>query len=158
MSRILTVTIGQSEFAIRRFDPFMALRLLGDLQRDILPALGNLMQGVLGSDDEAGAETGLADAVRELSGKLDGNALETWANRLLDPEFVTVIINGRDSKLTKDMRAMAFDDAGQIIELMVHIIRHNFADFFLRWAGRFGSVQGLKDKLSGASGPTSSQN
>lgn len=158
MSRIHNVTIGSSEFSIRRFDPFMALELLGDLQRDILPALGSLMAGVFGKGEDAATDAAIADTVRELSTKLDGASLQRWANRLLDPEFVTVIINGRDSKLTKDMRAMAFDDAGQIIELMVHIIRHNFADFFLRWAGRFGSVQGLKDKLSAASGPTSSQN
>lgn len=158
MSRNLTVTIGQADFHIRRFDPFMALELLGDLQRDILPALGSLMSAVFAKDEGSMPDAAIGDAVRELSTKLDGASLQRWANRLLDPEFVSFSINGRDAKLSRDKRDMAFDDAGQIIELMVHIIRHNFADFFLRWAGRFGSVQGLKDKLSAASGPTSSQN
>lgn len=158
MSRIHSVTIGQAEFHIRRFDPFMALELFGDLQRDILPALGSLMSAVFAKDEGSMSDAAIGDAVRELSTKLDGASLQRWANRLLDPEFVSFSISGRDAKLTRDKRDMAFEDAGQIIELMVHIIRHNFADFFLRWAGRFGSVQGLKDKLSAASGPTSSQN
>ncbi|MCA7086048.1 hypothetical protein K7G19_20880 [Cupriavidus sp. DB3] len=159
MNRVLTVPIGDTEFIIRKIDPFLALQIFGDLQRDILPAVGHLLEGVFaeGKDVQVAAKTdaAVAEAVRELSSKLDGASLTAWADRLFNPEFIAVSINGRESKLTKEMRALAFRDAGDILELMFHVIRHNFADFFLRWAGRFGSVQGLAAKLSVGSGPTS---
>lgn len=162
MSLVTNVAIGDAEFMIRKIDPFVALRIFGDLQRDILPAVGHLLEGAFaggqGAQANATPDTTLSEAVRELSGKLDGAALEAWANRLLDPEFVAVSINGRESKLTREMRALAFRDAGDILELMFQIIRFNFADFFLRWAGRFGSVQGLAAKLSADSVPTSTRN
>lgn len=163
MNRVLTVKIGDTEFIIRKIDPFLALQIFGDLQRDILPAVGHLLEGVFADDKggegtakaDAKADAAVAEAIRELSGKLDGASLAAWADRLFNPEFVAVSLNGRESKLTKEMRALAFRDAGDILELMFHIIRHNFADFFLRWAGRIGPVQGLAAKLSGGSGPTS---
>ncbi|MBY4945413.1 hypothetical protein K6V92_02085 [Cupriavidus respiraculi] len=159
MSRATNVTIGDAEFMIRKMDPFLALRIFGDLQRDILPAVGHLLEGAFGggagTGGNAGQDATVAEAIRELSAKLDGASLEAWANRLLDPEFVAVSINGRESRLTKEMRALAFSDAGDILELMFQIIRLNFADFFLRWAGRFGSVQGLAETLSADSGATS---
>jgi hypothetical protein len=162
MSLVTNVTIGDAEFMVRKIDPFVALRIFGDLQRDILPAVGHLLEGAFaagqGGQGNATPDATLSEAVRELSAKLDGASLEAWANRLLDPEFVAVSINGRESKLTREMRTLAFRDAGDILELMFQIIRFNFADFFLRWAGRFGSVQGLAAKLSADSAPTSTRN
>ena len=166
----LKVTIGETDFYIARFDPFTALRMFGDLQKEVLPSVGHLIQAAFGgqAEDRSGkaidqpavdavADAGLVDALRELSEKLSGASLEAWANRLLDPECISATINGRDVKLTKDMRLMAFRDAGDILELMFHIIRHNYADFLVRWAGRSGPAQKLLAKLSDDSGKTSSK-
>ncbi|WP_029046245.1 phage tail assembly chaperone [Cupriavidus sp. amp6] len=166
----LKVTIGETDFYIARFDPFAALRMFGDLQKEILPSVGHLIQAAFGGDagDRSGrpidqgaldavADAALVDALRELSEKLNGAALEAWANRLLDPECISTTINGRDVKLAKDIRLMAFRDAGDILELMFHVIRHNFADFLLRWAVRSGPAQKLLAKLSDGSEPTSSK-
>lgn len=162
------VTIGDVDFFIARFDPFTALRIFGDLQKEILPSVGHLMQAAFGEDDkgrsldqralDAAADGALVEGFRELSGKLDGASLESWANRLLDPECITASINGQDAKLTREVRLMAFRDAGDILELMFHVIRHNFADFLLRWAGRIGPAQGLMARLSAGSDRTSKPN
>ncbi|MBB2918334.1 phage tail assembly chaperone [Cupriavidus alkaliphilus] len=166
----LKVTIGETAFYIARFDPFTALRMFGDLQKEILPAVGHLLQAAFGDEGggkqgqpvdkealDAAADAGLVEALRELSEKLNGAALEAWANRLLDPECVAVSINGRDAKLDKATRSMAFRDAGDILELMFHIIRFNFADFLLRWVGRSGPAQKLLARLSDGSETTSSK-
>ncbi|KUE88884.1 hypothetical protein ASL20_09670 [Cupriavidus necator] len=171
MTERLHTKIGDTDFYIRKFDPFAGLRLLGDLQKDILPAVAHLVQAALGPeapgmpgggvDRDAlnrAADAGLVEALRELSGKLGGASLEAWANRLLDPECITATINGRDVKLAADVRLMAFRDAGDILELMAQVIRYNFADFLLRWVGRIGPAQKLLGTLSAGSGPTSSPN
>ncbi|HEX3161159.1 MAG TPA: hypothetical protein VHQ92_01150 [Pseudolabrys sp.] len=147
---VKTITIGDTAFYIRKMDPFAALKVFGDLQRDILPAAGLILQSVFGEGGvrgdatvretiaEAAAEKGMADALTALSSRLDGNSLIAWANRLLDPDHIAVTINGRDAKLTADVKAMAFRDPGDILELMAEVIRYNFGDFLVRWAGRFG--------------------
>lgn len=146
---VKTVTIGENVFYVRRLDPFAGLKIFGDLQRDILPAAGQALQAVF-SDGGRGAteareqladlaaEQGMANALRELSSRLDGNALTAWANRLLDADHVSVTINGQDMKLTADVKLLAFRDPGDILELMAEVIKFNFADFLSRWADRFG--------------------
>lgn len=157
------VTIGETEYFIQRMDPFTALRVFGDLQRDILPAVGQLLQAAVGDDSKPGpapadlSDASIAQAITALSARLDGASLEAWAGRLLDPECIAVSLNGRDTKLTKDTRALVFRDAGEILELMAHVIHHNFADFLARWVGLSGSAQKLLGKLSDGSAPTSNR-
>ncbi len=151
---VKSVVIGETTFYVRRMDPFGALKVFGDLQRDILPAAGMVLQSVFGEGGikgdatvrealaDAAAEKGIADAITALSSRLDGNALINWANRLLDADHIAVTINGRDAKLTADVKAMAFRDPGDILELMAEVIRYNFADFLSRWAARFGPALG----------------
>lgn len=160
-----TVKIGEVEFHIQKFEPFTALPMFFDLQREILPAVGALLQATDAPSSDAGSDgtdkamdDGLVQAFRELSSKLDGKLVTQWAVRLLDPKHIAATINDRDTELDAGARLIAFRDAGDILELMYHVIRINFADFLLRWADRFGGALALKAKLSAGSGLISKPN
>lgn len=163
MARHHEVKIGETIFRITRFDPFTALALFGDLQRDVLPAVGGLLAAVFagGPGQEASErdERAAIEAFRELSQQLGGQKLTAWADRLIDEDLVSFEIPGREpAKLSKANRGMAFQDFADILELLFHIVRFNFADPLVRWAGHIGPVRELLAKRSGDSAPTSKPN
>lgn len=138
------VAIGGYKFGIARMDAFSALEVFGDLQKELLPALGGLMK-------PEGEQDGTAQALSVLSGSLSGKSLTKWANRLLDPDYISVENeDGVLEKLTADRREMVFDNAVEILELMVAIIRENFADPLMQWLARSGLEAQLKDKIQSA--------
>ncbi|MGH8816863.1 MAG: phage tail assembly chaperone [Achromobacter pestifer] len=144
MGAIKEVVIGSTVFRISRFDPFRQLKLLGDLQKEVLPAAGSMLTAVLGADAVAQQrdEQAMLYAFRELSAKLGGDALAGWAERLIDAELVSFELSGREpQKLTAAHRGLAFIDYAEILELLFHILEHNFAGPLARWAGRFGPAR-----------------
>ena len=160
MSATKEVTIGTTIFRISRFDPFRQLKLLGDLQKEVLPAAGSMMAAVFGGEGEAQAkdEQAMLQAFRDLSTRLGGDALAAWAERLIDPELVTFELAGRDpQKLTAAHRGMAFSDFAEILELLYHVLEHNFAGPLVRWAGRFGPAREKLASLSGGSTQASNE-
>lgn len=151
MSAIKEVVIGSTTFRISKFNPFDQLQLLGDLQKEMLPAAGSMLAAVFGGEGEAQArdEQAMLQAFRDLSAKMGGDALLKWASRLIHPELVTFELAGRDpQKLTEVHRGMAFEDFSEILELLFHILQHNFAGPLARWAGRFGPA---REKLASLS-------
>jgi hypothetical protein len=123
------VQIGANTFYIRRFDAFLALEILGDLQQRLLgPVLA-----VVDAKEES--QTGAFMAgLEKLSTSMDGKTLRALADRLLDPEFVSVSIDGKDAvKLSGTAKLTAFTSAADVVELCVASIRFNYADFIERW-------------------------
>lgn len=160
MSRTLSVPIGATIFHIGKFDAFRQLELMGDLQKEVLPAAGSLLAAVFSADPAAAGrdEQALRQALQDLSSRLGGAALKKWTEALIDQELVSFELPGRDpQKLTIAHRALAFEDFSQILELLFHILRHNFAGPFVQWAGRFGPVREKLATLSGSLTPTSSE-
>ncbi|MGO4400282.1 phage tail assembly chaperone [Achromobacter sp. PAB15] len=154
MSAIKEVTIGSTVFRVSRFDPFRQLKLLGDLQKEVLPAAGSMLTAVFGGDGavQERDEKAMLNAFRELSVKLGGDSLASWAERLIDAELVTFELAGREpQKLTPAHRGLAFGDYAEILELLFHILEHNFAGPLARWAGRFGPARAKLASLSGGS-------
>jgi hypothetical protein len=158
-SNVKKVTISDVDFYITKIPPFEALPMFFDLQREVLPALGNLLSAF---DDKGSAainaaaeDDGLVKAFRELSERLDGRTVQKWVDLLLTEKYIAVTINGRDERLSATVRNLAFSDLGDILELLYHVIRFNFADFLERWAGRSGLAQKLLAKLSDGSGKIS---
>ena len=138
------VSIGEHKFGISRMDAFTALEVFGDLQKELLPALGSLIKPESEQD-------GTMNALAALSGSLSGKSLTKWANRLLDPDHISVEnADGDLEKLTADRREMVFDNAVEILELMVAVIRENFADPLMQWLARSGLEAQLKDKIQSA--------
>ncbi|MBO1013504.1 hypothetical protein IPU70_08090 [Achromobacter sp. SD115] len=160
MSRNIPVVIGTTTFHISKFDAFRQLELLGDLQKEVLPPAGSLLTAVF-SPDGAGQERdeqAMRLALQDLSARLGGVALKKWCDELIDPELVSFELPGRDpQKLTPAHRGLAFEDFSQILELLFHILRHNFAGPFVQWAGRFGPVREKLGTLSASLTPPSSK-
>jgi len=150
MAKPIEVTVGETVFFITPMDAFDALAAFGDLQKDILPALGDLISVAGGQDD---GEAAMGKALEKLSGKLDGKQLKYWADRLLTPDTIAVEINGADRALDAAAKAMAFKEFTDILELMVHVIKVNFASPLGRWLSRSGlDLSQVQAGLSGVIG------
>ncbi len=155
-----TVKIQDVKFTIHPFDAFRQLRLFGDLQKEVLPSVGGVLNVALasGKDGEQIDETKVIDAFRDLCMKFDGAALERWAGLLIDQNHITCTLPGRrePEKLDLVARGMALKDFSAVLELMYHVGKVNFADPLARWASLSGLAQKLTAKLSASSVPTSS--
>lgn len=138
------VTINDTAFLIQPLDAFEALAVFGDLQKDILPAAGGLIGLIGGEASEERDEAALADAIAKLSQRLDGKQLTAWANRLLTKDSISVEINGNLMPLDAAAKSMAFRGFTDILELLFHVIRVNFAGPLLAWASRIGLAQKLQ--------------
>lgn len=140
------VTINDTAFLIQPLDAFEALAVFGDLQKDILPAAGGLI-GLIGGEaseaSEARDEAALADAIAKLSQRLDGKQLTAWANRLLTKDSISVEINGNLMPLDAAAKSMAFREFTDILELLFHVIKVNFAGPLAGWLNRLGLGQKL---------------
>lgn len=155
---ITEVEIDGVTFRIVPFDPFKQLKLFGDLQREVLPAVGGVMNVAFAqqADQGEGADRAAIGAFRELSMKFGGDVLEKWAKILIDPDHVSFETDGGEpKKLVKALHGEAFSDFSMILELMYHVGKVNFADPLARWAGLTGLARKLSDRLSGSSAQTS---
>lgn len=141
------VTVNGTAFLIQRMDAFEALAAFGDLQKDILPAIGGAFGALQGENDDQ-AEAAMADAIAKLSKQLDGKQLKYWADRLLSKERVSVEIEGDLRPLDAATRAEAFDTFADILELMFHVIKLEFAGPLAGWLARLGLDPGLMAKKS----------
>ena len=96
MSRTLSVPIGTTTFHILKFDASTQLKLLGDLQKEILPAAGSLFGAVVGGQANEGSpgageatprdEQAVMQALRHLSSRLGGDELQKWFGLLVGPD------------------------------------------------------------------------
>jgi hypothetical protein len=151
------VDINGIKFRITPFDAFRQLEMFGDLQKEILPSVGGVLNVAFGSDkNPENSDTAALAAFRELSSNFDGATLMKWANRLMDEEYITFETPGNEpAKLSARNRGAAFPDMSYILELMFHIGKVNFAGPLARWAALSGAAQKLMGKLSENSAPTS---
>ncbi len=142
MARPIEVTINETTFFITPMDAFQALEVFGDLQKDLLPAIGELVAVGFGGEGEGEAgdnrEQAMASAIEKLSMKLDGKQLKAWTDRLITQDSVAVSINGKDMALDAAARTMAFREFTDILELLFHVIKVNFAGPLGRWLSRTG--------------------
>lgn len=142
-----TVKIGDNEFTIRKFNPFLAWELFGDLQKELLPSVSELLLTV--AKTGPGAEPSLevqahegramAEGIAKVSAKLGGDRMKYWADRLFDPEYISVSINdGEPVKLTKATAQLAFSDFTEIAQLLFEILKFNYAGPMAGFLTRIG--------------------
>lgn len=139
--RFKEIKIGDTEFVVHVIPPFQALAILGDLQKELSPVLGALVK-----DD--GKEVDFERVAKVLSPTLSGEALLSWADKLLRPEFVSVVLNGSAVPLSKDTRELAFTDAIQILQVMYELIAFNFTEPLRSFGSRFGPQLAALTKAS----------
>lgn len=139
------VQIGNNTFTIRRINAFDAWVLFGDLQKELLPAVSGLLIAVIDTpkegEESAKVDEGrmMADAIRELSTRLDGTQLKRWTEKLITPDYIGVSINGGEAtKLTPQVQALVFEDFTVIPHLLFEILKFNFAKPLAGFLSRIG--------------------
>ncbi|QNS14572.1 phage tail assembly chaperone [Mannheimia bovis] len=144
------IQIGNTTFFVQKFSAMRQLEIFGDLQKTLLPSFGKLLNGFGKNkeDDEKAAEESekaFLDGLKSLSSQLDGKSLIALANQLILPDYVAFVRddfnNGNDSKLSKDKFDYAFDEMGDLVELVIFILKLNFSSFFTKYLTRLGSVR-----------------
>lgn len=154
--KITEVEIGGNIFYIRQFDPFQALKVLGELQKLITPILG----GVAGAISKNGVDkditdirivaAALQDVFNALPDQLDGEKLHALSKKLLNAEFIGVMIDGEGQpvKLSTDRINDVFTgNPYDMLRLMFEVAKANYADFSmlsnipLGLRGAFGEIK-----------------
>lgn len=147
MAKAEEVTVGGTLFVIHPLNAFDALEIFGDLQKELLPAVGEMLGTVMQQKEQAEGDDAeveaLSKAISKLSEKLSGKQLKYWADRLITKDSVSVEINGSMMALDDTAKILAFKEFTQILELLVHVIRVNFAGPLKGFLNRFGLDQAL---------------
>ena len=131
-NNVKTAVVNDKTFYITPFSAFAALPILGDLQKQILPALGALIKENDGDDIDYQA------AAQSIAVALGGDSLMAWSKRLINEDTVSVELDGDAKKLTQLMANQVFADPFEIIEVMIEVILVNFKDPLMRSLSRFG--------------------
>lgn len=137
-----------NKFYIRRFDPFLSLEVLGEVQRKFLPPLASLLEANdEGQDQDARMEAAMK-AVEKISQTLDGKSLIALVKIVLNSDYVAVSIQA-DPPIRLDEAALnrACDDVFDVIKLVVEVLRYNYEKLFTQGRsliGRASSSQAIQ--------------
>ena len=123
---------GDYEFSIRQMNPFKAMKVLGDLQKLIIPALGGAAAGLNDSSENAEVVSAISSALASIAENVDGDKLEQACKLLLDVEYIAVKEKG-----AKDFAYVSNEDMGAIftgrpwdmLALCYKVFEVNFLDF-----------------------------
>ena len=129
---------GPYVFAIRQFTPFYAMRVLGELQKIISPALEGAVNGL--KQDSLDKDIGdamfigetIANALIKLAEHSDGEQFEKAASLLLDADYIGVAPKGKTDFQALDENAINEVFSGRIVDmfaLMVRVFQVNYLDF-----------------------------
>ena len=134
------ISIGNTTFYLTKLPPRQAAVILGDLQRDLLPAVGGLLGSM--ADEKEVDETAIADSIERFSKNLSGDRVSYWMDKLITPETVAFEKDdGKVQKVTKANFDGAFDDPFVIFELIAKIIIFNFKEPLMAFLARSGLEQ-----------------
>lgn len=138
------VEVGNKTFSIKPMDPFTALAVLGDLQKVVLPVIGNLASGI----DSNTKNTELLDvdmskigpALALAANQIDGQTIAVLAKKLITKDLISVQFeNGEQSKMDETAVSKAFTGSmGEMLQLIWKIIEVNYGDFFTLIPKDFG--------------------
>lgn len=157
------VVIGTNTFGIRPMDPFKALEVLGDLQKVILPVIGNLATIIDGkeiakevSNDETESKpvkpkdsldqnidfSKIGPALTAASNQIDGQTIMKLAKKLITKDFITVEFeDGEQSRMDDAAVMKAFTgNMGEMLQLIWKIVEVNYGDFFTLMPKDFGKA------------------
>jgi hypothetical protein len=142
--RSIDIKIGDNVFTILRINALEAWPLFGDLQKEFLPSISELIMTVAKpAEESADAEERegrvMAEAIAKVSTSLSGDQLKKWTDRLLTADYISVSINGAPPiKLDGTAKALAFKDFSEVPELLFHVLKFNFAGPLAGFLSRFG--------------------
>lgn len=148
------VNIDDMTFYVQMYEPFKAIKVLGNLQKIILPVLKKTLagmedvDGILDKDlssikDFAQVMPLLEGLFGGLSENLDGDKLEKLMNMLLDSNYVSTKHPQTEKlvKLDKSVINQIFTgNLSAMFTLAFNVVKVNYADFFTTLSTRFGNL------------------
>lgn len=123
---------GDFEFSIRQMNPFKAMKVLGDLQKLIIPALGGAAAGLNDSSENAEIVSAIGGALASIADNVDGDKLERACKLLLNVEYIAVKEKGaKDFAYVseEDLEAIFTGRPWDMIALCYKVFEVNFLDF-----------------------------
>lgn len=122
--------IGDNIYYVRPMPPMMALSLLGDLQAVVTGSLNNNMNDVDGKTD-----VNLGALIAGIGGKLNGPTLLSFADRILNKDYVSVDIITNNGKETVRLDSVRQEEVftghmKDMLTLMWFVLEVNYSDFF----------------------------
>ena len=123
---------GDYEFSIRAFNPFYAMKVLGDLQKILIPAIGGAASSVGETDTSVDTVAAVGGALRQLAQNVDGKTMESACKLLLNPEYIAV--KGKEGKqfsyVDEDMLSRIYwGRPWDMLALCFKVFEVNFLDF-----------------------------
>lgn len=128
-----------NKFLIRRYDAFLSLKILGELQKRFLAPFVQIIEM---RGQQANGEDHFGQAVDKLSRNLDGDQLIDLVKKVLHPDYVTVVMEGEDpEKIDEGLINRSTDDIADVIMLVVEVIKYNYTELFTRGRTLIGQAQ-----------------
>jgi hypothetical protein len=152
---------GDYEFSIRQMNPFKAMKVLGELQKIIIPAVGGAVAGLQDSSDNAEIVATVGGALGQLATSLDGDKLERACKLLLDCEYLAVKESGKTQSVRvseDELEAIYTGRPWDMLALCYKIFEVNFLDFSASSSVPIGVrnvVKEIRSQIMGVVGTTS---
>lgn len=150
------VSIGDYNFYIRPFPALTAANMTGDLANMAMPlltALAPIIGNQIKEEDEGSnvLDTDVAPAISGAFSTLNGDKLERLMRKLLIDQR-NIAYEGIGDEKPKPMEKNDLNEifCGNVQDMFIlayHVIKLNYAGFFEKIASRFGSLNGLAEKL-----------
>lgn len=144
------VVISDRTYYITPLRPFQQLEYFFDLQKELLPAFGDVLslKSAPEGEEAEGTDKAMAAAIRELSTRLSGQQIAFWTDRLLTKDTISVEMDQGMTKLDKATREQCFENFTDILELLYHVVMINFKDPIQGFLTRFGLTSALSKAVN----------
>ena len=131
-----------AKFYIRRYDPFLSLEVLGEVQRKFLPPIAALMEANDANAEDSVRMDSAMKAVEMVSRTLDGKSLIALVKVVLNKDYVSVSIQAEPPiQLDEGALNRATDDVFDVIRLVVEVLRYNYEKLFTQGRTLIGQGQ-----------------
>ena len=135
--RVEFVLDNGNKFYIRRYDAFLSLRILGEVQKRFLAPLAAVME----SRGNANGSDGESIAIERLSKSLDGESLVDLAKKVLNPDFVSVMIDDDPpERIDEGLLNRATDNVYDVVAVVYKVLEVNYRELFTRGKTLIGEV------------------
>lgn len=129
-------------FYIRRYDVFLALKILGDVQKKFLAPFARFMDANDRTIPQEIRDANIQNAIKQISDNFDGDSLIEMAKKVLNPEFVSVSIeSGPPQKLDDGTLNLAVDSVFDVMSVVFEVLKVNYEELFTRGRNLIGKAQ-----------------
>jgi hypothetical protein len=131
-----------NKFYIRRYDAYLSLKILGEVQKKFLSPMASLMEANDTQQDTDARLRIVFEMIEKISLNLDGDILVELAKKILNPDYISVAIEGEQvEKLNEGLLNRAIDGIADLIGLVIETLKVNYVELFTRGKALIGQAQ-----------------